>query len=282
MIALGDIQQLQIEQAKKSKAIDFMADPPVQAPMSLKGSETDLLPGGLTYVDMIGPQAAIRTAFDVPLRLDHLLQDLHDVRARISQAFYADLFLFLSNIQGLKGQMTAREVAEIHEEKLLMLGPVVENVEGALHYMVDTAFDIAVEAGILPPPPPEAQDQELKVEFIGLLSQAQRAVSMSSVDRIIGATASIAAAKQDPSVWDMINTDKVIDKAAGYLGVDPEIIRGEDEVKAIRQQRQQAMQQAQQAEQAATAAKAAKDLSGADMSTNNALTNIVRGFAPVQ
>lgn len=281
MVALGDIQQLQVEQAKKSKAIDYQADPPVQVPFSMKGQETDLLPGGLTYVDMMSPHAAIRTAFEVPLNLQHLIMDLQDVRGRIRTAFYQDLFLFISSLEG-KGDRTAREVAEIHEEKLLMLGPVVENIEDALHHMVDTAFDAAAEAGILPPPPPEVQGAELKVEFIGLLSQAQRAVSMSGVDRIIGATASIAAAKQDPSVWDMINTDEVISKAAGYLAIDPEMVRGIDEVNAIRQQRQQAMQAQQQAAQIGQAAKAAKDLAGADMSTNNALTNVVRGFAPAQ
>lgn len=279
MVALGDIQQLQVEQAKKSKAIDYMADPPLQAPFALRGQETDLLPGGLTYVEAVGPNNGIRTAFDVQLNLQHLLLDLQDVRERIKTAFYADLFLFLSNLDG-RGDRTAREVAEIHEEKLLMLGPVVENVEDALHHMVDTAFDASTEAGILPPPPPQMQGVELKVEFIGLLSQAQRAVSMSGVDRIIGATASIAAAKQDPGVWDKINTDIVIDKAAGYLAVDPEIIRGEDEVQQIRGARQQAAQAQAKAEQAASAAKTAKDLAGADMSTNNALTNVVRGFAP--
>lgn len=281
MVALGDITQLQTEQLQKGKGIAYQVEPPVQVPISLKNQDTDLLPGGVTYVDMIGPQSAIRSAFDVPINLQHLREDIADVRQRINTAFYADLFLFLSSIQGLKGQMTAREVAEIHEEKLLMLGPVVENIENALQELVDVTFDAAAEAGVLPPPPPEIEGVDLKVEFIGLLSQAQRAVSMSSVDRIIGATASIAAAKQDQSVWDKIDTDQVIDKAAGYLGVDPEIIRGDDEVEQIRQQRAQAMQAEARAQAAERAAATAKNLAGADMSTNNALTNVVQGFSGV-
>jgi hypothetical protein len=248
--------------------------------MSLKNQDTDVLPGGMTFVDMVGQQNTIRTAFDVQLDMSHLLLDINDVRQRIDRAFFADLFLFLSNIQGLKGQMTAREVAEIHEEKLLMLGPVVENTENELlRPKADITFDAMIEAGILPPPPQELEGQELKTEFIGLLSQAQRAVSMSGVDRLIGATASIAAAKQDPSVWDMIDTDKAIEKAANYLGVDPEIVRGEDEVAQIRQARAQAMQAQAQAEQAAQAAATAKDLASADMSTNNALGQVVQSFS---
>lgn len=282
MRALGAIEQLQLEQLRKSQGIDYQTKPPLQVPVSLKQSgDADFLPGGVTYVDQVGTQNAVRSAFDVNLNLQHLLLDIQDVRGRINSAFYADLFLFLSNLSGMKGQMTAREVAEIHEEKLLMLGPVVENVEGELRAMVDVAFDAAWEAGIFPPPPPELSEQgaDLNVEFIGMLSQAQRSVAMAGVDRLIGAVASIAAAKQDPSVWDKIDTDRAVDKAATYLGVDPELVRGEDEVNALREQRAQAIAAQQQAEQAAQAAAVAKDLAAANMSTDNALTNVVRGFA---
>lgn len=278
IVALGDISQLQHQQLRKSQAIDYEVKPPLQVPFEMKGQESDWLPGGVNYVTMTGPHSAVRTAFDVNLRLDHLLLDINDVRNRINRAFFADLFLFLSNLEG-RGDRTAREVAEIHEEKLLMLGPVVENTENELlSPKVDITFDAMLEAGILPPPPPELQGQELTTEFIGLLSQAQRAVSMGSVDRWIGAVASIAAAKQDPTVWDKVNTDVVIDKAATYNGIDPEMVRGDDEVTAIRTQRAQAMQAQAQAEAAERAAATAKDLAGADMSSDNALTNMARGF----
>jgi hypothetical protein len=285
MIALGDIVQLQHQQLRKGQGIDYMTKPPLQVPVALKNQDSDFLPGGVTYVDAVGPQNAVRSAFDVQLNLQHLSVDIEDVRQRINAAFFADVFLFLSTVRGsMKGQITAREVAEIHEEKLLMLGPVVENTETRqLNPLVDITFDACIEAGLFPPPPPELQEEgegaSINVEFIGLLSQAQRAVSMGGVDRIIGAVASIAAAKQDPTVWDKIDTDRVVDKAASYLGVDPEIIRGDDEVAALRQQRAEAMQAAQAQEQAAQAAATAKDLAGADMSTDNALTNVVQGFA---
>lgn len=283
MVALGDIIQLQQEQLSKGKGIAYQTDPPVQVPVSLRNQETDLLPGGLTYVDMVGQQNTIRTAFDVPINLQHLREDIQDVRSRINGAFFSDLFLFLSSMEGLRGKMTAREVAEIHEEKLLMLGPVVENVGSELQApLVDLAFDFALEAGILPPPPRELSEQgaELKVEFIGVLAQAQRSVSMASVDRWVSAVASIAAAKQDPTVWDKVDTDQVTDKAAGYLGIDPELVRGDDEVEAIREQRAQAMQMQARAEAAERAAATAKDLSAAQVSPDNALGQVVQGFSP--
>lgn len=279
IVALGDILQLQHEQMRKSQGIDYQTKPPLQVPMTLKTGDSDFLPGGVTYVDQVGSQNAVRTAFDVQLNLQHLLLDIEDVRRRINTAFYADLFLFLSNLNG-RGDRTAREVAEIHEEKLLMLGPVVENIENELlQPMIDITFDAMIEAGILPPPPPELEGQELKTEFIGMLSQAQRSIAMGGVDRLVGAVASIAAAKQDQSVWDKVDTDKIIDKAASYLGIDPELIRGDDEVAALRDQRAQAMAAQQQAEQAAQAAATAKDLAAANMGSDNALTNVVNTFS---
>jgi hypothetical protein len=284
MTALGDILQLQHEQLRKGQGIDYQTMPPLQAPMSLKNQDSDVLPGGLTYVDQVGPNNAIRTAFDVNLNMQHLLMDIQDVRQRINGAFFSDLFLFLSSMDASMrgGKMTAREVAEIHEEKLLMLGPVVENVGSELQSpLVDIAFDAGMEAGIFPPPPPELAQigAELKVEFIGVLAQAQRSVSMSSVDRWIGAVASIAAAKQDQSVWDNVNTDKVISKAGGYLGIDPELENGADEVAQIREGRAQLMAAQQKQEQAAQAAETAKNLAAAPVNTNNALGQLVQGFA---
>jgi hypothetical protein len=279
MRALGGIEQLQFEHKRKGQAIDYQTNPPLQVPTQLKGQDSDFLPGGVTYYDaMGGQQAGVRSAFDVNLRLDYLLTDIQDVRQLIKQAFFADVFLSMQMLE--RGQMTAREVQERHEEKLLMLGPVVERQQTELlGPLVDIAFDCAMEAGVLPPPPEELQDQQINPVFVSVLAQAQRSTAMSSVDRWVGAVASVAAAKNDPTVWDNVNTDKVAQKAAGYLGVDPELARSEDQVQAIRDQRAQAQQAAAKAAAAQQQAETAKTLSQANTGTDNALTQVVNGFA---
>ena len=279
MRALGGIKQLQFEHMRKAQGIDFQVSPPLQVPSSLKNQQSDFLPGGVTYYDPMGAAAAqIKSAFDVHLNLEHLLLDIQDVRQLIRSAFYADVFLSMEQISG--SPITAREVQERHEEKLLMLGPVVERQQNELLApLVNITFDACMEAGILPEPPEELQGVELKLEFVSVLAQAQRSTAMAGVDRWIGAAASIAAAKQDPSIWDNVDTDAAIQKAAGYLGIDPELARGEDDVRSIREARAQAQQQQAKAQQAEQAANTAKTLAGADMSTDNALTNVVKGFA---
>lgn len=161
-----------------------------------------------------------------------------------------------------------------------MLGPVVERTQNEmLSPAADIVFDYAMEAGILPPPPEQLQGQELKLEFVSVLASAQRSTAMAGVDRLISATASIAAAKQDPSVWDNIDTDMAVQKAAGYLGVDPEIAVGRQDIEKVRQARAAAQQQAAQAAQAEQAANTAKTLSQANTSGDNALTNVINGFS---
>ena len=51
------------------------------------------------------------------------------------------------------GHMTATEVAERHEEKLLMLRPVLERLHGEiLSPLIEITFARMVEAGIVPIP----------------------------------------------------------------------------------------------------------------------------------
>lgn len=278
--ALGGIKQLQFEHMRKAQGIDFQVNPPLLLPSSLRNQESDFLPGGLTYYDPAGANTGkVESAFNVNLNLQHLLLDIQDQRQLINGAFYADIFLMMDRLQGIQPR-NQREVEERHEEKLLMLGPVVERQQNeCLGPLIDIAFDALQQAGALPPIPEALQDSELDFKYTSVLAQAQRRASMAGVDRIIGATASIAAAKQDPSVWDNVDTDVVINKAASYEGVDAEMIRGKEDVQRIREARAEAMQAQQKAAEAQQAAETAKTLASAPMSTDNALTNVVRGFA---
>ena len=280
MRALGGMKQLQFEHMRKAQAIDFQVNPPLLLPSSLRNQESDFLPGGLTYYDPQGTNTGkVESAFNVQLNLQHLLLDVNDQRQMINTAFYADIFLMMDRLQGIQPR-NQREVEERHEEKLLMLGPVVERQQNELlGPLIDITFDALSQAGALPPIPEQLQGHDLDFKYTSVLAQAQRRASMAGVDRIVGAVASIAAAKQDPSVWDKVDTDVIIDKAAGYEGVDAEMIRGKEDVQKLREARAQAQQAQQQAADRQQAAETAKTLAAAPMNTDTALTNVVRGFA---
>jgi hypothetical protein len=279
MRALGGILQLQHEHKRKLQGIDFQVQPPIMVPTALKNQDSDFLPGGVTYYDPVGGKVdGVHSAWQVQLDLNHLLNDIQDIRQLIKSAFFADVFLSMEQIEGQP--ITAREVQERHEEKLLMLGPVVERQQSELLTpLVNITFDALMESGSLPPPPQELQGMDLKMEFVSVLAQAQRSTAMAGVDRWIGAVGSIAAAKQDASVWDNVNVDVVIQDAAGYLGVAPEMARGKDEIQALRDARNQAMQAQQKAAATQQAAETAKTLSQAPTDNSNALTQVINGFS---
>lgn len=276
MDALGDIKQLQHDQLRKAEAIDYQTRPPLQMPTAYKGHEHDLLPGGVSYVDATGPGGGIRSAFEVQLDINALLMDIQDCRQRISSTFYADLFLMLANSD--RRQITAREVAERHEEKLLMLGPVLERLHNELLApKIDIAFDRIMEARLVPPAPRELQGSDLKVEFVSMLAQAQRAVGLGSVDRLLGTVGAVA--QLNPGVLDKIDFDQTIDAYSEMLGVDPDLIVADENVAIIREQRAQQQAAAQQAAMVPVAADTAKKLADADTQGKNALTDVTRMFS---
>jgi hypothetical protein len=272
MEALGDIKQLQHEQLRKAQGIDYKTKPPLQVPTSMKNRDVETLPGGVSFVDAATAGGGIRTAFEVNLDLSHLLADIQDVRERIRGAFYADLFLMLANATDTR--MTATEVAERHEEKLLMLGPVLERLHNELlDPLIDTTFNYMIEANLLPPPPEELRGMDLSVEFVSMLAQAQRAIGTNSVDRFVMGMGTVAQFK--PEVLDKFDPDNWADIYSEMLGVDPNIIVANDQVAIVRQQRAQAMAQQQQAAEIEQASKAAKNLSQARTDQPNALTNVI-------
>jgi hypothetical protein len=276
MECLGDIKQLQHEQLRKAECIDYQTKPPLQVPTSLKEQPLQRLPGGITYVDSPGPGGGVKSMFEVNLRLDYLLEDIRDVRERIRGSFYADLFLMLS--QNPVGNMTATEVAERHEEKLLMLGPVLERLHNELlSPLIEMTFSQIVEAGILPPPPEELQDMELSVEFVSMLAQAQRAVATNGIDRYVANLGQVATIK--PEVLDKFDSDHWADEYADVLGVNPKFVVPGEKVALIRKQRAEAMQAQAQQEQMAQSAQTARDLAQAQTGTPSALTNVMDMFS---
>lgn len=278
MEALGDVKQLQHEQLRKSQAIDYQVNPPLQVPIEYKENARARLPGGIGYVANAAAGSGIRSMFDVNLRLDYLLKDIEDVRGRIRSAYYEDLFLMLAN--DTRSGVTATEIAERHEEKLLMLGPVLERLHNELlSPLIDMAFDFAAEAGILPPTPPELEGRELNVEFVSTLAQAQRIVSAQGTDRLIATVGAIASQSGDLSVWDKIDKDQVVDDYADNYGVNPEVIVPDDVVAQVRQQRAQQQAAQQTAASVPAMAAAAKDASQVDTGALRDVMNQFTGYS---
>lgn len=275
--ALPDIRQLQHEQLRKGQAIDYQVQPPLQVPGTLREAGVNRLPGGVQFVDNVGPENAIRSMFDVRLDLQHLMESIVDIRGRIKANFYEDLFLMLAN--DTRSGITATEVAERHEEKLLMLGPVLERLHNELlDPLIDSTFEALSDAGALPPIPQVLRGLDINVEYVSVLAQAQRAVGLASYDRAIATVGAIAGATQDPTVWDKLDTDQIIDEYTDSLGLPPRTVRSDDQVAAIRAQRAKKQQAAEAMAAAQSMADTAATASQVDPSRIQDVMGMFSGY----
>lgn len=256
MDALPDVKSLQVMQTRAQEAIDKMVRPPMRAPVSMKNEPASLLPGSVTYVDDPSGQG-YRASIEINLRINELEAKITQTGHRIDRAFYADLFLMLSNMEGIQPR-NQFEIAERKEEKLLALGPVLENIYGGqLAPVIDRTYAVLERNRRLPEPPQELQGQNLKIEYISMLAQAQKAVATGGIERLWAFAGNVSAVK--PEALDKLDADQSIDEYADMIGTMPSIIVADDKVAEIRAGRAEAMAKQQQAEQAAPVAAAMRD-----------------------
>lgn len=276
MVALGDVKQLQLEEKRKAEAIDKLVRPPMNAPSSMRNRRASILPGDINYVDVNQGQQGFTPAYQIDPRINELMADIQAIEQRINRAFFADLFLMMTNMPGVQPR-TAEEIAERHEEKLLMLGPVLERMnDEALEPAIDRVFEIMLRRGMLPPPPEELQGMVLKVEYTSIIAQAQKLVGAASIERFTSFVGNLAAVK--PDVLDRYDVDEAIDTYAEIVGAPPKLVVPLDEANAVREQRAQQVAAQQAMQMGMAAAQGAELLSKTDTGSDNALTRIAQGL----
>lgn len=178
--------------------------------------------------------------------------------------------------------MTAREVLERTQEKMNILGPVVQRMQFEfLGRIIERVYNILDRAHMFPEPEDEEmaeilRDQELKIEYISPLAQAQKMSGLVNIEQGVAFLAQIAQFNQD--ILDKMNWNETINRYFDMLGAPAAIKRTDDEYEAIQQQKQEMAQKQQQmqeaaamAQMAAPAAQAAKNATEAAQDGNPAL-----------
>jgi len=279
MTALGDIRQLQLVERRIMQALSKMVNPPMKGPSVLKTITASILPGAITYVDEREGSKGFSPVHEVDPRIAEIERKQDQTRERISRAFYEDLFLMLARTD--RREITAREVEEKHEEKLLALGSVLERLnQDLLDPLIDLVFDMMNRQGMIPEPPEELQGVDLKVEYISIMAQAQKLAGLASVERLTAFVGQVATF--DQTVLDKIDRDQLVDEYAEIVGVPPRIVVSDERVAEIRQERAQAEQAAQAAALAQQGAAAAKDLSKAKLDEDSMLSRLTEAAAAGQ
>ncbi len=275
MTALGDVKQLQTEQKRKSQAIEKGVNPAMKGPSALRSVKHSILPGDMTYTDEREGQKGFSPVHEVTLNLGHLLDDIREVKQAISRAYYEDLFLMMSRTD--RREITATEVDERKEEKLLALGPVLEQTnQDMLDPLIDIVYDLMDEKGMIPLPPEELAGQELKVEYISVMAQAQKLLGIASLERFTQFAGEVAKVTGDRRAFHKVDWAQTIDDYGERSGVSPNIVRSDEDVEEIMAQEVQAQAQQEKLASISEASVAAKNLSDSSLEGDNVLKRILQ------
>lgn len=245
--ALPNIKQLQIETECKSYIVEMLARPPLQAPATIHNKYVKMLPGQINYMMSTGIDQTIKPIVQTVGDIQSISADIMQLKQDIRADFFVDLFLMVQQSQD--DRKTAAEIYALKEEKMLVLGSVVERLQHELlEPLVEITYSKLKEGGFIPPAPTNLGGRILDLEFQSMLAQSQRAVDINNIDRFISALQAITSTF--PEVIDVIDSDKLVREYRERMGVAPSITRNQKDVDAIREQRNQAQQQQANAEQA--------------------------------
>ncbi|MDE3244456.1 MAG: phage tail protein [Acidobacteriota bacterium] len=268
MVVLGDVLQLQQMEKRKLQMLDMLLDPPRNASASLRNEYIGRLSGEITFVPDNAMAAKSEPNYIINPPLQYLSAEIEKVEQRIKHGLFEDLFLMITGID--RGNVTATEIQARQQEKMMALGPVLERLnDEMLDPIIRRTYSIMERNGLIPIPPPEVQNQELVVEYISIMAQAQKLNGVVGIERVVGFVGGLSA--QNPESLDKLDFDETIDAYADMVGVPPNIIKDKAQVAPIRAQRAQAQRTQQALQMAQQGADAAKTMADTQVTTPSML-----------
>jgi len=272
--AVGAAKMLLEMQKNLIKGMHKQVDPPLNVPSQFKDM-ISLLPGAANYTD--SADAKITPIMAINPDLAGLQALINEDAFQVGQVFFNDLFMMIMNADRAGREMTATEILQRKEEKMLLLGPAIDRqLKEFLNPMITRTFHICLGGGLIPPPPPDVEGQSWEVEFVSVLAQAQKLVDGQSMSAYLNEAERVV--QFDPNLAFKTNFEKYLEEYGEVVGIAPEIIRTEDEYAEIIAGIMQAQQQREQMEQAQAAVGAIGEL-GRAKTEGTALEGLEEGLS---
>jgi len=247
MDVLPDVIQLQVETMRKAEAIEKMVRPPLVADIQLKNQPSSILPGHVTYVANLSAGSGMRPIYNVNPDINAMAQDLMMIQNRIKNGFFNDLFLMLES-GPTSSRMTAYEVAQKMQEKLQVLGPVIEGLlTESLKPKLKRIFGIMQRKGMIPPVPESMKGMPIDVQFVSILALAQKAAATGGLERIAALIGNMVPVF--PEAKALLNADIFVREMNNLLGNPQMILNSPEKVQKAREMEAAAMKQMQEGAQ---------------------------------
>jgi len=273
MEALGDCKQLQQESLRKAQGLDKIITPPMLADVQLQNKPTALIPGAVTYVAGVN-NIGVKPIYQVTLPLAEITQDLAQIQERIREIFHNPLFTMISQLDTVR---SATEVDARREEKLVLLGPVLERFENeALDPAINRIYSIMQRAGLIPEPPEDIAELDLEIQYVSILSTAQKAIGAAPTERWVGFIGNLAGVK--PDLINIVDWEQLVRGYGRDIGVPEKYMVPVEESSAATAQQNAQVNEASAIQQSEVATKAAQQLSATDVGGGaNALQALLGG-----
>lgn len=243
--ALPDVRQLYEMIKDKSEAVKKMYKPLVKGPASLKNKKLIDEPSAFIEEDENG--RGLSPVYEVNPGILELRNDINEIKENIKSHFYNDLFAMILNTAE-RGR-TATEVNELKEEKLVLLSPLLEQIHTALSQIIEWIFFECQRVDILPDVPEIIQNQDLKIEFVSTLAQAQKIKKISSMERFATFVINLSSSVQDAVLLKKVNFDRMVDDYAEFANIDANQITPSKIVEKLRKEIAQQQAKAQQSQE---------------------------------
>lgn len=258
MDALGDAIELQSAQLDLATARNKDLRPPLIVDQQLRGRPTALHAGGITYANAFNTNFGAKKAYEIAFPYQELREAINVLEMRIREACHNNLFNMISQLDTVR---SATEIDARREEKLVHLGPVLERFENeGLDPALKRVFAISQKNGAFPPPPEQLAGANVEVQYVSVLSDAQRAVGTVPIERFLNLVGSVGAAW--PDAMRVPDVEELIRQYAEGIGIKPNGLHTPDEVAAMVEADAENQQLAQDAA-------ISRDLAGAAQAAGN-------------
>jgi hypothetical protein len=272
--ALGDVKELQKTKYDKLLAQEKLHNPPMQKDASIEGY-VNLFPGGVSTSTNNVPNAGLRPSYQINPNLESFIELIDQVKKSIDRHFYIDVFIMLAQLE--RNQITAQEIMAREQERTMVMGSILNTIdEEKLSVVIEWVFGTLYDAGAFPPPPEEIEGMDIHVQYISIMAQAQRALGISDIERVIGFVG--ANAQIAPQMLDVINWDEAVREIADMQGIPAKLVNDPVMVQGVREDRQAQQNNMIALEAANSAADTTKKLSEAEMDKGSALDGIMKGY----
>jgi Bacteriophage head to tail connecting protein len=286
MDALGGSRQLQQQERRNSEYIEKMVRPPMGADASLENKPSSILPGEITFMDASSGKQQMFPLFEVnPQGLAPMKESIERVEARIHRAFKTDLFLMISQMEGIQPRNQI-EILERKGEKIQQIGPVIELFEQEVSSAIQRVMAIMARRGLLRPPPPSLRGAPIGITYTGQLKMLQMAAETAAMERtaaMFGSISESAVAAGVPNPMRIVKWDDFGREYSKRVLLPARLLYTDKEVAQHDEQREQKAAMDQAAQVTPGVAQVAQTLSKTPVGAGqSALSSIIGGPGPNQ